>query len=122
MSPALWKWQKIPYYMPLPNFAENVSGSTLQYLRSGQSQQSSDWGQRPLTDTQLNYAKIDPVYLSMVHHQLLHLKALSNPDPATEDVAMLGKRYLELKQQLQVLIQSSLILKPGSKQPCKLKI
>jgi ribonuclease D len=97
--------KKIPYYMmPLPNFSLKTLVEALCNIPEvDKSQQSSDWGQRPLTDTQLNYAKMDPVYLSMVHHQLLHLKALSNPDPATEDVATLSKRYLELKQQLQVL-------------------
>jgi ribonuclease D len=46
---------------------------------------------------------MDPIYLAMVHHQLLQLTHLSNPDPAVEDVAALAERYLELKQQLQVL-------------------
>jgi len=39
-----------------------------------QEQQSSDWGQRPLTDRQLQYAKMDPVYLAQVHRRLLELR------------------------------------------------
>ena len=31
----------------------------------------SDWGQRPLTEKQLQYAKMDTVYLAQVHRQLL---------------------------------------------------
>src|SRR5919199_5623742 len=34
-------------------------------------EQQSDWGQRPLTEKQLKYAKMDTVYLAQVHRQLL---------------------------------------------------
>ncbi|HEY9602509.1 MAG TPA: DNA translocase FtsK, partial [Allocoleopsis sp.] len=34
-------------------------------------EQQSDWGQRPLTDKQLKYAKMDTVYLAQVHRRLL---------------------------------------------------
>jgi S-DNA-T family DNA segregation ATPase FtsK/SpoIIIE len=37
--------------------------------------QQSDWGQRPLSQTQLHYATLDPVYLARVHqhlHQVIH--------------------------------------------------
>lgn len=35
--------------------------------------QSSDWGQRPLTTTQLQYAQMDTVYLAHVHRYLLEV-------------------------------------------------
>lgn len=95
----------IPHYvLPLPSLSlKSLTEALCNIPEVDKSQQISDWGQRPLTDTQLNYAKMDPVYLAMVHHQLLQLTYLSNPDPVFEDVAALAKRYLELKQQLQVL-------------------
>ena len=34
-------------------------------------EQQSDWGQRPLTEKQIKYAKMDTVYLAQVHRQLL---------------------------------------------------
>ena len=37
-------------------------------------EQASDWGKRPLTLKQLNYAKMDTVYLARVHRRLLQLK------------------------------------------------
>ncbi|MDM3854339.1 MAG: DNA translocase FtsK [Aphanizomenon gracile PMC649.10] len=37
----------------------------------------SDWGKRPLTQKQLNYAAMDTVYLAAVHYRLLEI---SNPD------------------------------------------
>ncbi|WP_250124434.1 hypothetical protein [Chroococcidiopsis sp. CCMEE 29] len=97
--------KNIPYYMlPLPNFSLKTLVETLCNVPAvDKSQQSSDWGQRPLDRKQLNYAKMDPVYLAMVHRQLLQLKAMSEPDPASEDVALLAERYLELKEQLRTL-------------------
>lgn len=96
--------KKIPYYiLPLPNFSlKTLAEALCNVSQVDKSQQISDWGQRPLTDIQINYAKMDPVYLAMVHQQLLQHLALSNPDPVAEDVAALAERYLELKQQLQV--------------------
>jgi DNA segregation ATPase FtsK/SpoIIIE, S-DNA-T family len=38
---------------------------------------TSDWGKRPLTQKQLNYAAMDTVYLATVHYRLLEI---SNPD------------------------------------------
>jgi DNA segregation ATPase FtsK/SpoIIIE, S-DNA-T family len=38
---------------------------------------TSDWGKRPLTQKQLNYAAMDTVYLAAVHRRLLEI---SNPD------------------------------------------
>jgi len=40
-------------------------------------EQSSDWGRRPLTQKQLQYAAMDTVYLAAVHRRLLEI---SNPD------------------------------------------
>ncbi|MGK7951898.1 MAG: DNA translocase FtsK [Xenococcaceae cyanobacterium] len=36
--------------------------------------QGSDWGKRPLSREQINYAKMDTVYLARVHHRLLEFK------------------------------------------------
>ncbi|MFP4414684.1 PD-(D/E)XK nuclease family protein, partial [Coleofasciculus sp.] len=44
-------------------------------------EQSSDWGQRPLTPKQLHYAKMDTVYLAHVHHHLLQLTQPPTPPP-----------------------------------------
>ncbi|MGF1491274.1 MAG: DNA translocase FtsK [Microcoleaceae cyanobacterium] len=44
-------------------------------------EQSSDWGQRPLTQQQLNYAKMDVVYLAQVHRRLLELKHPNSMSP-----------------------------------------
>jgi len=96
--------KKIPYYLlPLPNLSLKTLTEALCHIAVDKTEQTSDWGQRPLSDIQLHYAKMDPVYLAMVHQQLLQLQFLSNPNPATEDLSYLTTRYLELKQQLQLL-------------------
>jgi S-DNA-T family DNA segregation ATPase FtsK/SpoIIIE len=42
------------------------------------SEQASDWGRRPLSEKQLQYAKMDTVYLAQVHLRLLELKTRLN--------------------------------------------
>ncbi len=95
----------IPYYiLQLPDFSlKTLTEKLCNITEVDKSQQSSDWGQRPLSQKQLNYAKMDPVYVAMIHQQLLHLKQLSSPNPATEDLSQLAQRYVELKQQLQLI-------------------
>ncbi len=97
--------KSIPYYLlPLPNLTlKTLAESLCDIVAVDKSQQASDWGQRPLTATQLTYANLDPVYLYMVHQKLLQLKLFTNPDPNTENIAMLAERYIKLKQQLQII-------------------
>lgn len=95
----------IPYYLlPLPNLSlKTLAESLCNIVAVDKSQQASNWGQRPLTATQLIYANLDPVYLYMVHQKLLQLKLVSNPNPNNENIAILAERYLKLKQQLQII-------------------
>lgn len=96
--------KKIPYHiLPLPNLSLKTLVAALCHLSIDKTEQTSDWGQRPMSDAQLHYAKMDPVYLAMVHQQLLQLQAQANPDPTFENITALATRYLELKQQLQLL-------------------
>lgn len=96
--------KKIPYYLlPLPNLSLKTLAEALCHTTVDKSAQASDWGQRPLSDVQLNYAKMDPVYLAMIHQKLLQLQLVENPEPTTEDIESLAARYLKLKQQLQLL-------------------
>ncbi|OKH28553.1 ribonuclease D [Chroogloeocystis siderophila] len=96
--------KSIPHYLlPLPNFSLKTLVEVLYQINIDKTEQTSDWGQRPLSDIQLNYAKMDPVYLAMVHHKLLQLQAVVYPNPETEDLTSLAARYLQLKQQLKLL-------------------
>lgn len=94
----------IPYYLlPLPNLSLKTLAESLCNIFVDKSLQASNWGQRPLTATQLTYANLDPVYLYMVHQKLLQLKLVSNPNPNNENITLLAERYLKLKQQLQII-------------------
>ncbi|OKH55978.1 cell division protein FtsK [Calothrix sp. HK-06] len=53
-------------------------------------EQGSDWGRRPLTPKQLQYAAMDTVYLAAVHHALLKFSK-SNIVNYIFDMAPLGK-------------------------------
>jgi ribonuclease D len=93
--------QKIPYYLvPLPNFQLKTLAEELCYFPNvSKAEQKSDWGQRPLTNQQLYYAKMDVVYLTQVHLRLLHLNQLVYPDPYTEDIDSLAIRYRQIEPQ-----------------------
>ncbi len=97
--------QKIPYYLlQLPNLQLKTLAEQLCYFPPiDKSDQVSNWGVRPLTPSQLFYAKMDPVYVAQVHHQLLKLSRRSQPDPATEDLTALAQRYREIEHQWKLL-------------------
>ncbi|MEG4456178.1 ribonuclease D [Microcoleus sp. N9_A1] len=91
--------RKIPaYFLPLPNrqlktLIETLCG--IGYV--DKSEQSGDWAKRPLTQKQLEYAKMDAVYLARVHRRLLEILEECYPDPATENLTALGEKYQEIE-------------------------
>ncbi|MEW5859887.1 MAG: ribonuclease D [Cyanobacteriota bacterium] len=97
--------KSIPYYLlPVPNLQLRTLAEKLCYFPNvDKTEQGSDWGQRPLTESQLHYAKMDPIYLAHVHQRLLELTQLSSPDPEREDVTALAQRYREIEQQWKLL-------------------
>ncbi len=97
-----WKMaNKIPHYvLPLPNrqlktLAEKFCPITF----VDKEEQGGDWGKRPLTKKQLQYAKMEPVYVAQVHHHLRELTQQSSPDPVIEDLTVLGEHYQEIEEQ-----------------------
>lgn len=97
--------QSIPYYLvPLPNHRLGTLAEYLCYFPPvDKSLQSSDWGGRPLTPEQLEYAKMDVVYLAAVHHRLLQLQQLAHPNPKQEDIIKLGDRYRQIERDWKLL-------------------
>ncbi|MEG5000703.1 ribonuclease D [Microcoleus sp. B4-D4] len=91
--------RKIPdYILPLPNrqlktLIETLCG--IAYV--DKTEQSGNWANRPLTQKQLEYAKMDAVYLAKVHQRLREILAQSYPDPATENLTALGEKYQEIE-------------------------
>lgn len=91
--------RKIPaYILPLPNrqlktLIETLCG--IAYV--DKTEQSGDWAKRPLTQKQLEYAKMDAVYLVQVHRRLQEILAQCYPEPATENLTALGEKYQEIE-------------------------
>ncbi|WP_193199884.1 ribonuclease D [Nostoc sp. MG11] len=97
--------KKIPYYLlPLPNYQLKTLATTLcNFNNIDKQEQVSDWGKRPLTEEQIDYAYLDCIYLAQVHLNLLKLQAQTSPNPATEDLTILGARYMQLEEQWKLL-------------------
>ncbi len=93
--------RKIPYYiLPLPDrklktLIEKICN--IGYV--DKTEQSGDWGKRPLTENQLQYATMDAVYLARVHGHLLEIIDKCYPDPASENLTALGEKYQKIESQ-----------------------
>ena len=101
--------KKIPYYLlPLPNYQlKTIATSVCSFNNIDKQEQTSDWGKRPLTEEQIEYAYLDCIYLAQIHSNLLALQAQASPDPATEDLISLSSRYSQLEQQCKLLNSES---------------
>ncbi|YAF96846.1 MAG: ribonuclease D [Nodularia sp. CChRGM 3473] len=97
--------KKIPYYLlPLPNYQLKTLATALcRFNYIDKQEQNSDWGKRPLSEGQIEYAYLDCIYLAQVHSQLLELQVASNPDPIQEDLTAIAARYTEIEEQWQLL-------------------
>lgn len=97
--------QSFPYYLvPLPNYQLKTLAETLCcFPPIDKSAQESDWRQRPLTQQQLIYAKMDVVYLAQIHHRLLQLSQLVSPNPQTENLPELALRYRHIEHNWKIL-------------------
>ncbi|MFM2063112.1 MAG: hypothetical protein RLZZ507_2782 [Cyanobacteriota bacterium] len=97
--------KSIPYHiLPLPNYQLKTLATVLCNFHDIDKQyQSSDWGKRPLTDDQLEYAYFDGIYLAQIHLQLLALQSQITTVPETEDLYQLSQRYTEVEQQRKLI-------------------
>ncbi len=97
--------KKIPYYLlPLPNYQLKTLATALcNFNNIDKQEQTSNWGQRPLTEEQIEYAYLDCIYLAQIHQSLLELEIESNPDSVTEDLIALGARYTQIEEQWKLL-------------------
>lgn len=97
--------KQIPYYiLPLPNYQlKTLAIELCNFPSVDKQQQTSDWGIRPLSDEQIEYAYLDCIILAQVHSRLLKITQNTDIDAATEDLSMLGEKYVELEQQWKLL-------------------
>lgn len=97
--------KSIPYHiLPLPNYQlKTLANELCNFYGIDKQEQSSDWGIRPLSDDQLEYAYFDCIYLAQVHLQLLNLRSQITTDPKTEDLHILSQKYTEVEQQRKII-------------------
>lgn len=97
--------KKIPYYiLPLPNYKlKTLANKLCKFLHVDKQEQTSDWGQRPLTEEQIEYAYLDCIYLAQVHSRLIELNQKNNPDPEIEDLIELAKKYQEIEEKWKIV-------------------
>ncbi|HLO51640.1 MAG TPA: ribonuclease D [Kamptonema sp.] len=93
--------RKIPYYiLPLPNRKlKTLIEALCGVANIDKEEQGGDWGKRPLTEKQLEYAKMDVVYLAEVHRHLGEIFNEYCPDAVTENLTALGEQYQEIEAQ-----------------------
>ncbi|SRR5579883_727297 len=97
--------KKIPYYLlPVPNYQlKTLAAELCHFGNIDKTEQSSDWGQRPLTEEQIEYAYLDCIYLAQIHQRLIELNDQINKEPTTEDLKALTSRYREIEHQWRLL-------------------
>lgn len=97
--------KQIPLYiLPLPNYQlKTLAIELCNFQDIDKQHQSSDWGIRPLSESQIEYAYLDCIILAQVHSRLLEITQKIDFDAATEDLNLLGEKYVELEQQWKLL-------------------
>lgn len=93
--------RKFPYHL-LPVKSHSLKTLT-EYLTNfkdlNKEEQGSDWGVRPLQKSQLEYAKMDCVYLAQVYQKLLELDSTVNHNQEENQLDNLCRRYKEIEEQ-----------------------
>lgn len=115
--------QKIPYYM-LPLSHRDLKSLTehlTPFNHVSKENQGSDWSIRPLSERQLEYAKMEVVYLAQVYQALAELTNKCEHDPYEEDVVELSRRYREIEEQWKLLHSEIEHLKERAKEAMRVQ-
>jgi ribonuclease D len=97
--------KEIPFYiLSVDNYQLKTLATELcNFPEVDKQQQTSDWGKRPLTEEQIDYAYLDCIYLAQIHQALLRLQDQVNPDSKLENIEYLSNRYLEIERQAKII-------------------
>lgn len=97
--------KEIPFYiLSVDNYQLKTLATELcNFPEVDKQQQTSDWGKRPLTEEQIDYAYLDCIYLAQIHQALLRLQDQVNPDSKLENIEDLSNRYLEIERQAKII-------------------
>jgi ribonuclease D len=97
--------KRIPYYLlPLPNYQlQTLATELCNFNYLDKQEQSSNWGRRPLSEEQIEYAYLDCIYLAQIHQRLLELQLASNPEPISENLTVLSTQFAQVSEQWKLL-------------------
>ncbi|WP_373480731.1 3'-5' exonuclease [Geminocystis sp.] len=87
--------KKIPYYLlPVKSYTlKSLTEYLTDFKGLSKEEQGSNWGIRPLRKIQLEYAKMDCVYLAQIYHKLSALEDKIKENKKNIDLEFLNKRY-----------------------------
>ncbi len=109
--------RKIPYYLlPIRKYSLKALTEYLTDFKVDKEEQGGDWGVRPLSKNQLEYAKKDCVYLAQVYYRLMEINKQIEYNPETENIANLLERYGEIEDIYRLLNSEMELLKEKIKQ------
>lgn len=93
--------QQFPYHiLPVKNYSlKRLTEYFTNFTNINKDEQVSDWGIRPLNDTQLEYAKMDCVYLAQIYRKLLELDNKINKNKDENNLDNLCHRYKKIEEQ-----------------------
>jgi ribonuclease D len=97
--------KRLPFFMlETSNFQlKTLACELCDLAQPDSSEQQSNWGKRPLSEAQVRYATLDPIYLAHVHRRLVEIEQITQRDPATDNVEVLAADYRRLKQEMALL-------------------
>ncbi|MBF2056204.1 MAG: 3'-5' exonuclease [Cyanobacterium sp. T60_A2020_053] len=97
--------KKIPYcFLPVNSYSlKSLTEYFTEFKNIGKEEQGSDWGARPLQRQQLEYAKMDCVYLAQIYHNLMNLNHSINVKFSEQSLEELTQRYISLEDQFKMV-------------------
>lgn len=110
--------RKMPYHLlPVKSHSLKILTEFLTDFKNlSKEEQGSDWGIRPLDKKQLEYAKMDCVYLAQIYHKLTALENKIITDKKTMNLEKLSKRYKEIEEKWLLLDSEITYLKEQIKE------
>lgn len=105
--------KKIPYcFLPVNSYSlKNLTEYFTEFKNIGKEEQGSDWGARPLEEQQLEYAKMDCIYLAQIYHKLTDLSEKISANSSQKTLEELTQRYIVLEHEVKMVVSEQKYLK-----------
>lgn len=92
--------RQFPYHLlPVKSYSLKTLTEYLTNFKDlNKEEQGGDWGIRPLQKSQLEYAKMDCVYLAQIYNKLIELEDKIHQDFDNNSLDILSKRYKDIEE------------------------